>query len=177
VLPPSRALWIPAGTAHETIASERSMMRTLYLEPELSPIDWTTPRPLIVTTLLTALIEHLSNDSHDGHRGAWPRPFSSRSWSRSRSSLLRSRFRETRVRRESPTRLSSDPGTPAPWRTGGTRSAPARARSREFLGRDGNSVHPAPNRGSSAGGTPPPGHRRAGLRGRRRGWYETRARS
>ena len=66
VLPPARALWIPAGTAHETIASERSTMRTLYLEPGLSPIDWTGPRPLLATRLLAALIEHLSDDSLAG---------------------------------------------------------------------------------------------------------------
>jgi AraC-like DNA-binding protein/quercetin dioxygenase-like cupin family protein len=63
VLPPARALWIPAGTLHETIASERSTMRTLYLEPRLSPIDWIAPRPLLATRLLAALIEHLSDDS------------------------------------------------------------------------------------------------------------------
>jgi AraC-like DNA-binding protein len=63
VLPPARALWIPAGIAHETIASERATMRSLYLEPGLSPIDWTAPRPLRATRLLAALIEHLSDDS------------------------------------------------------------------------------------------------------------------
>jgi AraC-like DNA-binding protein len=61
VLPPARALWIPAGVPHETIASERSTMRTLYLQTELSPVAWSAPQPVAVTHLLAALIEHLSN--------------------------------------------------------------------------------------------------------------------
>jgi AraC-like DNA-binding protein len=68
VLPPSRALWIPAGVEHETIATERSTMRTLYLEPELSPMPWQAPQPVMATRLLAALIEHLDdrllNPSH-----------------------------------------------------------------------------------------------------------------
>jgi AraC-like DNA-binding protein len=65
VLPPSRALWIPAGAAHETIASERSTMRTLYLHPRLRPIASDAPRPVRVTRLLAALIEHLDDPSLD----------------------------------------------------------------------------------------------------------------
>jgi AraC-like DNA-binding protein len=61
VLPPSRALWIPAGVSHETIASERSTMRTLYLDADVCPIRWESPRPVIATALLAALIEHLSD--------------------------------------------------------------------------------------------------------------------
>lgn len=65
VLPPSRALWIPAGVPHETIASERSTMKTLYLEADRCPIPWRSPRPVIATALLAALIEHLSEDGMD----------------------------------------------------------------------------------------------------------------
>jgi AraC-like DNA-binding protein len=65
VLPPSRALWIPAGVAHETIASERSTMRTLYLEADQCPIRWRSPRPVIATSLLAALIEHLDDRTLD----------------------------------------------------------------------------------------------------------------
>jgi AraC-like DNA-binding protein len=69
VLPPSRALWIPAGVPHETIASERSTMKTLYLEPGACPIQWDLPRPVVATTLLAALIEHLNEDALDpSHR-------------------------------------------------------------------------------------------------------------
>jgi AraC-like DNA-binding protein len=65
VLPPSRALWVPAGLPHETIASERSTMRTLYLETDRCPIGWESPRPVVATALLAALIEHLNDDALD----------------------------------------------------------------------------------------------------------------
>jgi AraC-like DNA-binding protein len=69
VLPPSRALWVPAGVPHETIAAERSTMRTLYLELDTCPIRWECPRPVVATALLAALIEHLDDSSLDpGHR-------------------------------------------------------------------------------------------------------------
>jgi AraC-like DNA-binding protein/quercetin dioxygenase-like cupin family protein len=61
VLPPTRALWIPAGVVHETIAAEKATMRTLYLEPELCPIAWPEPQPLAATRLLAELIVHLSD--------------------------------------------------------------------------------------------------------------------
>ncbi len=65
VLPPTRALWIPAGVAHETIASESATMRTLYLQPELCPITWSAPQPVAATRLLAELIEHLSDPTLD----------------------------------------------------------------------------------------------------------------
>jgi AraC-like DNA-binding protein/quercetin dioxygenase-like cupin family protein len=61
VLPPTRALWIPAGVVHETIAAEKATMRTLYLKPELCPIRWSAPQPVAVTRLLADLIVHLSD--------------------------------------------------------------------------------------------------------------------
>lgn len=63
VLPPTRALWIPAGVAHETIASERATMRTLYLQPELCPITWPAPQPVAATKLLAELISYLDGAS------------------------------------------------------------------------------------------------------------------
>jgi AraC-like DNA-binding protein/uncharacterized RmlC-like cupin family protein len=65
VLPPSRALWIPAGVPHETIASERSTMKALYLRADRCPIRWESPRPVVATSLLAALIEHLSVEALD----------------------------------------------------------------------------------------------------------------
>lgn len=62
VLPPTRALWIPAGVVHETIAAEKATMRTLYLKPERYPITWSAPQPLAATRLLAALIVHLSDE-------------------------------------------------------------------------------------------------------------------
>jgi AraC-like DNA-binding protein len=61
VLPPTRALWIPAGVTHETIASEHATMRTLYLEPKLCPITWPAPQPVDATRLLAELIAHLDD--------------------------------------------------------------------------------------------------------------------
>lgn len=61
VLPPTRALWIPAGVRHETIAAEKATMRTLYLKPELCPILWPTPQPVAATRLLAELIVYLSD--------------------------------------------------------------------------------------------------------------------
>src|SRR5581483_6049451 len=43
VLPPSRALWIPAGTVHETRASGAAVLRSVYLAPRRCPIPWDDP--------------------------------------------------------------------------------------------------------------------------------------
>jgi AraC-like DNA-binding protein/quercetin dioxygenase-like cupin family protein len=61
VLPPTRALWIPAGVVHETAAAEKATMRTLYLKPRLSPITWPAPQPVAATRLLAELIVYLSD--------------------------------------------------------------------------------------------------------------------
>jgi AraC-like DNA-binding protein/quercetin dioxygenase-like cupin family protein len=61
VLPPTRALWIPAGVVHETIAAEKATMRTLYLKPEICPVTWPAPQPLAASRLLAELIVHLSD--------------------------------------------------------------------------------------------------------------------
>ena len=61
VLPPSRALWIPASTVHETQASGAAVLRSVYLEPGRSPIDWLTPTPVAVSPLLGELIHHLDD--------------------------------------------------------------------------------------------------------------------
>jgi AraC-like DNA-binding protein/quercetin dioxygenase-like cupin family protein len=69
VLPPSRALWIPAETPHVTAGHGRTTMRSLYLVPRHCPIDWTEPRPVAITTLLAELIHHLSDrDLDESHR-------------------------------------------------------------------------------------------------------------
>lgn len=69
VLPPTMALWIPAGVFHETVASGRTTMKTLYLDPELCPIHWTVPQPVAASRLLAELIEHLSDaELEAGHR-------------------------------------------------------------------------------------------------------------
>jgi AraC-like DNA-binding protein/quercetin dioxygenase-like cupin family protein len=61
VLPPSRALWIPAATVHETRASGAAVLRSVYLEPRRCRIDWTAPTPVAVNPLLGELIHHLDD--------------------------------------------------------------------------------------------------------------------
>src|SRR5579859_3480381 len=63
VLPPTRALWIPAGVRHETLAAGIATMRSLYLRPDRSPAGWPGPVPVTVTPLLAELIGYLGGDS------------------------------------------------------------------------------------------------------------------
>ncbi len=44
VLPPTRALWIPAGLPHETGSDGRATMRTLYIRPGFWPAAGRGPR-------------------------------------------------------------------------------------------------------------------------------------
>lgn len=59
VLPPTRALWIPAGVEHETGAVGRATMQSLYVRPESSPVDWASPTPVTASPLLAELIGYL----------------------------------------------------------------------------------------------------------------------
>ena len=62
VLPPSRALWIPAGVPHETGASGRATMRSVYVPPGLSPVNWTEPTVVAASPLLAEVIGYLSGE-------------------------------------------------------------------------------------------------------------------
>jgi AraC-like DNA-binding protein len=66
VLPPTRALWIPAATPHDTRATTTATMRSLYLRPARCPLDWPEPRPVSVSPLLAELIRHLETERLDG---------------------------------------------------------------------------------------------------------------
>jgi AraC-like DNA-binding protein len=59
VLPPTRALWIPAGLRHETACQGRATMRSLYIRPGLSPVTWTYPTAVAASPLLAELIGYL----------------------------------------------------------------------------------------------------------------------
>jgi len=63
VLPPTRALWIPAGTSHETRASGAAVLRSVYVRTRDCPIAWDSPTPVEVSALLRELIPHLEDDS------------------------------------------------------------------------------------------------------------------
>ncbi|MCM3659060.1 helix-turn-helix transcriptional regulator [Agromyces mediolanus] len=59
VLPPTRALMIPAGVVHATGATRDAVLAALYLAPERFPHEWTEPTPVAVGGLLAQLIVHL----------------------------------------------------------------------------------------------------------------------
>jgi AraC-like DNA-binding protein len=65
VLPPSRALWIPAGTLHRTGAASTSSMHSVYFGGR----HWTDPTVVAVGPLLAELIRYLADsDLADGPR-------------------------------------------------------------------------------------------------------------
>jgi len=71
VLPPTRALWIPAGLPHETGSEGRATMRSLYIRPEFSPAGWAQPQgptPVAASPLLAELIGYLGGSLDPGHR-------------------------------------------------------------------------------------------------------------
>jgi AraC-like DNA-binding protein/quercetin dioxygenase-like cupin family protein len=68
VLPPTLALWIPAGLPHETAAAGRATMRSLYIRPALWPVTWTDPTPVAASPLLTELIGYLDGPLEPGPR-------------------------------------------------------------------------------------------------------------
>jgi AraC-like DNA-binding protein/quercetin dioxygenase-like cupin family protein len=62
VLPPTRALWIPAGLPHETLtAGAAATMRTLYLRPDRCPISWPDFTAVDASPLLAELIGYLED--------------------------------------------------------------------------------------------------------------------
>ena len=68
VLPPTRALWIPAGLPHETASDGRATMRSLYIRPGLSPVAWAEPTPVGASPLLAELIGYLGGPLAAEHR-------------------------------------------------------------------------------------------------------------
>jgi AraC-like DNA-binding protein/quercetin dioxygenase-like cupin family protein len=67
-LPPSRALWIPAGRRHETLSDGSATMRSLYIKPELCPIGWPDFTPVAASPLLAELIGYLADPGLDAAR-------------------------------------------------------------------------------------------------------------
>jgi AraC-like DNA-binding protein/quercetin dioxygenase-like cupin family protein len=62
VLPPTRALWIPAGTSHETQAAGAAVLRSVYVRTNDCAIAWDRPTAVAVSPLLRELIPHLEDD-------------------------------------------------------------------------------------------------------------------
>jgi AraC-like DNA-binding protein len=62
VLPPSRALWVPAGLPHDVLAHGDTTMLGAYFEPARCALDWAEPTVVDTTGLLGHLIEYLAGD-------------------------------------------------------------------------------------------------------------------
>jgi AraC-like DNA-binding protein/mannose-6-phosphate isomerase-like protein (cupin superfamily) len=62
VLPPSRALWIPAGVRHETLSEGVATMRTAYVRTSSCSIAWTACTPVDASQLVAQLLGFLEND-------------------------------------------------------------------------------------------------------------------
>jgi AraC-like DNA-binding protein/quercetin dioxygenase-like cupin family protein len=62
VLPPTRALWLPAGVVHLTGATRDAVLCSLYLNPERCALDWAQPTAVGVDGLLAHLIAHLARE-------------------------------------------------------------------------------------------------------------------
>ncbi|WP_280459870.1 AraC family transcriptional regulator [Nocardia carnea] len=60
VLPPTRALWIPAGVEHRTGATREAVLSSLYFDPPRCALNWTEPTAVGVGALLAQLITYLA---------------------------------------------------------------------------------------------------------------------
>ena len=65
LLPPTRALWIPAGLRHEVRASAATTMRPLYVRPARCSIHWREPTVVKAGQLLAEMVAYLSEESLD----------------------------------------------------------------------------------------------------------------
>ncbi|XYH94682.1 AraC family transcriptional regulator [Sorangium sp. So ce1128] len=70
VLPPTRALWIPAGIPHAVEASRPATMQSLYFGVSRCPIAWRAPTAVGVGSLLRELIGYLARPDLAAHARA-----------------------------------------------------------------------------------------------------------
>jgi AraC-like DNA-binding protein len=68
IVPPQRAVWVPAGMMHEVRMEGDVAMRTLYLDREASAPLGAECKVLFVSTLLRELILEMVRASHAGER-------------------------------------------------------------------------------------------------------------
>jgi AraC-like DNA-binding protein/quercetin dioxygenase-like cupin family protein len=64
IVPPSRAVWIPPGTAHAITVLEKAEFRTLYLDASVTPKGWLSSRVIVVSALMRELIAALDVMDH-----------------------------------------------------------------------------------------------------------------
>jgi AraC-like DNA-binding protein len=62
ILPPSLALWLPAGLRHSTGASALTTLRSAYFRPAGCPVHLPDPTVIAMPGLLRELITHLCRD-------------------------------------------------------------------------------------------------------------------
>jgi AraC-like DNA-binding protein/quercetin dioxygenase-like cupin family protein len=67
IVPPSRAVWIPPQVQHNVVVLETAELRTVDLDPSVTPVGWADCRVLMVSKLLRELI-HALEDSVPGPR-------------------------------------------------------------------------------------------------------------
>ena len=67
IVPPSRAVWIPANQPHAVTLLESAHLRTLYMDVSATPPGWAGCRTLVVSSFLRELI-HALEDTQPGAR-------------------------------------------------------------------------------------------------------------
>jgi len=67
IVPSTRAVWIPPQVQHNVVVLETAELRTVDLDPSITPPGWTECRVLVVTKLLRELV-HALEDSQPGPR-------------------------------------------------------------------------------------------------------------
>jgi len=67
IVPPTRAVWIPPQVQHRVVVLEAAELRTVDLDPSVTPADWAECRVLVVSKLLRELV-HALEDSVPGAR-------------------------------------------------------------------------------------------------------------
>lgn len=67
IVPPTRAVWIPPLVQHRVVVLEDAELRTVDLDPSVTPPDWNDCRVLMVSKLLRELV-HALEDSVPGPR-------------------------------------------------------------------------------------------------------------
>ncbi|MFT4266064.1 MAG: helix-turn-helix transcriptional regulator [Xenophilus sp.] len=78
IVPPSRAVWVPADVPHSVSLMEYAELRTVYLHPWLGP-HWERCEVLEISPLLRALMLALDT-TPDGHPGADPHAAQRERW-------------------------------------------------------------------------------------------------
>ncbi len=147
VLPPTRALWIPAGLPHETGAATRTLMRSLYVRPgslerlgRSASFGWHTSAPTVVeaSPLLAELIGYLASDELGKDRRAHAETLLADLLTPVAVTTIELRLPESEPARQVAEALRRDPAnkkTLAQW--GQTVSASERTLARAFIGGTG----------------------------------------